>query len=144
METRTELTWESLILGGDTKTYGGAVIKQDAGRTTVLKANTIMGKDVATGKFVPAVGATVATTTNIAVYIGGEIASADLVAGDIEDCDLIVGGDCKLREDMLVVDGDASTLDTVVGTGDTATTLRDILHRAGIYPQLTETSKTFN
>lgn len=141
MESTTNYDTSTLVVGGKRVLVGNATIVADAGRTAVLKENTVMGFIPSTGKWTPFVGATLATTVNVGVYVGPDIAAADLVAGDIDGNSIIVGGTERLlvREDLLVIDEDTTTLDTAVGTGDTATTARHILYRAGIYAQNSNT-----
>ena len=138
-QSTTNYDTSSLILSGTDRKIGNATIVTDAGRTVDLLENTIMGFIPSTGKWTPFIGANLATTVNVGVYVGETIPAATIAAGDVTGALILVGSDILVREDMLVIDEDTTTLDTAVGTGDTATTARYILSRAGIYAQNSNT-----
>ena len=121
---------ESLTLSRDDQT-----ILTDAGRVTPLVYGTLMAKIAATGKWVPFTDetATNGTATARGVYIGRDIAAADIVAGDVEDVSILIGGGCKIDREQLVIEN-AKTLETVVAAGTLAArTVQDDLASLGIF-----------
>lgn len=122
-----------------------AVILQDAGRVAVLAQFTLMGKIAATGKWAPFDDPTVVTgvAEHFGIYMGDDIAAADLVAGDVIDVPIVYGG-MKFDEDKLVFDDGVDTLDTVIGAASIAArTVRDALAKQTLIPQKTDSSSAF-
>jgi hypothetical protein len=66
-----------------------------------------------------------------AIFLGDDIPAADIVAGDIADQPVLVGGKCTITAEQLVIEGGA-TLDTVIGNG---LTIRENLYRLGIFAE---------
>ena len=64
------------------------------------------------------------------VYMGDEIAAATIVAGDVADAPILVGGACTVDADQLVME--AGDLDTVLAGGGT---VRDALANIGIFTE---------
>lgn len=73
------------------------------------------------------------------IYMGDDIAAADLVAGDVVDVPLVFTG-MKFDEDKLVFDNGADTLDTLLSTGKT---IREELALLTLIPQQTQTASDF-
>lgn len=82
-------------------------IAQNGARATVLKKYTVLGQLVSGGKYTPfvALNATTGASVPTAIYMGDDIAAADLVAGDIADVDILVGGGCLVDKNQVVFDG---------------------------------------
>lgn len=122
-----------------------AVIAQDAARATPLAQYTLMARIAATGKYVPLTSLTATDGSAIpaGIYLGDAITAARLVAGDITDCQIVVGFS-ELDETMLVIEN-SLTLASVfsgnaAGTG-TATPyfvlrVRDLLRMISLVPRL--------
>jgi len=128
VQNRGDLTTEQLVLSGESLVENVS-IAQDAQRATVLLTNTIMAKIAATGLWTPwnSVVGTDGSAIPRGIYIGDNIAAADLVAGDVDDLPVIMA-DVVVNEDLLVCDDDILTLDTVIGAGTIyAATSRDVL-----------------
>jgi hypothetical protein len=105
-----------------------ATIAQDAGRSAVLAPYTLMAKVAASGKWVPFTDETATDGSAIpqGIYVGDEIAAADIVAGDVEDVPIITFG-IDFDEDMLVIEN-SKTLATVITVGTTdLRAVRDVL-----------------
>ena len=84
----------AFILSGVALSRPDAIIAQDAGRGAVaLVFGTLMAKIVATQKWVPFTNeaATDGSANPQGIYIGADIAGADLVAGDIVWAPILVG-----------------------------------------------------
>ena len=126
------------VLTGSPLSKGAAVILQDATRTAVLAPNTLMAKVSASGKYVPYTdpAATDGTAIPRGIYVGGEIAAADLVAGDISDCPIIIGGNITIDTEQLVLENSVALTDTI-GTGVYLATVEDYLANIGIFVEST-------
>lgn len=140
VQTQSTLAVNTLVLSGVPNEIQTATILQDAGRgTTPLAYATVMGRNPATGKWSPwksdlATGALV----NVGIFVHNRaITGAELVAGDVTNMNIIVGGDIRVAESVLVLEKGGDTLDTAFGTAPNNTTLRDLLNRIGIAAQKT-------
>jgi hypothetical protein len=130
------------ILSGNPLQKEGETIAQIVGRSAALAPYTLMGKISATGKWAPCDDATATDGTAIprGIYMGDSITAADLVAGDVEDCPIIVGGSAvTFDKDQLVVEeatSPALTIDSVVtvGTNDKGT-IRERLYALGLFAE---------
>ena len=128
VQNRGDLTTEQLILGGESLVMN-ADIAQDAQRATVLLTNTVMAKIAATGLWTPWVNVAGVDGSAIprGIYVGDDIAAADLVDGNIEDAPIIMA-DCIVNENLVVCDDDTLTLDSVIGAGTIYAAIgRDVL-----------------
>lgn len=126
------------ILSGNALSRQDAVIAQDAGRVAVLAPFTLMAKVAATQLWTPFISeiATNGTAHPQGIYVGDEIAAADLVAGDVTDAFILLG-DAIVDTSMLVIEA-AKTLDTVITVGTTdLRTVRDHLACRGIFVEET-------
>lgn len=119
-----------------------AVIAQDAGRTTDLESRTLMAKIAATGKWVPFTNeaATDGTAKPAGIYDPegelGDIAAADIAAGDVTDVPIIIFG--ALFDDSKLIIENSKTLDTVIAAGTVqAETVADALRKISLIPQST-------
>jgi len=114
---------------------GGETLLQDAGRVTDLAFGTLMAKVAASGKWVPFISEIVTTGAAIArgIYVGPAILAADIVAGDVLDIDILVGGNVKIDGEQLIIEG-GKTLATVFGAASIhAKTVEDQLTEVGIF-----------
>src|SRR3990172_4636397 len=108
--------------------YRNGVITQDAQRAVDLLHNTVMALNVVTLLYVPwnSLVALEGMAIPVAVYVGDDILAADLVAGNIEDCAMLVGGAAvEVDESLLVYDQDILNRDSVVGVTNGELMLRD-------------------
>lgn len=119
-----------------------AVIAQDAGRVEDLLSRTLMAKIAATGKWVPFTDETAVdgTAKPAGIYDPegelGDIATADIVAGDVTDVPIIIFG--ALFDDSKLVIENSKTLDTVIAaTTVQAETVADALRKISLIPQST-------
>lgn len=113
------------------------ILLTDAGRTTDLLSRTLMAKIAATGKWVPFTDETAVDGSAIpqGIYdpegVRGDIASADIVAGDVEDIPIVIFG-AFFDADRLVIEN-SKTLDTVIGaTTIHAKTVEDALRERSL------------
>lgn len=115
-----------------------ATLAQDAGRSAVLAFGTVMAKVAATQKWVPFTSetATDGTSTPTGIFIGADVTAAALVAGDVLDAPILVGGACLVDNGQVVIEN-SKTLATVLTTGTTTViqiiTVKDALAQVGIF-----------
>jgi hypothetical protein len=68
------------------------------------------------------------------IYMGDEVTAAKIVAGDVQDSPMLIGGNCTVDSAQIIFDDGASTVDTVLPSG---LTVREELARLGIYVETT-------
>jgi len=134
------------IQGGNAFSRDDQVLLTDAGRTTVLAQFTLLAKVAASQKWVPFTNeaATNGTAIPQGIYLGDDITAADIVAGDIADLQVLVGGDgVPVDVNQLVIEN-SKTLDTVITVGTTdLRTVRDHLANRGIFIEETVDISSF-
>ena len=115
VQTRVNNDTTPFILGGQSLIKKG-VIAQNVARATVLKKYTVLAQVASTGKYTPYVSGTTTTGASVpsAIYLGDDIAAADLVAGDVGDLDILVGGGCLVDKNQVVFDDGTLTNASVV------------------------------
>lgn len=120
---------------GDSLYRDSETLLQDAGRTADLVCGTLMAKVAASQKWVPFTDETATDGTAIpqGIYLGADIASADIVAGDVTDLPILVGSNVLIDEDQLVIEN-SKTVNTVITVGTTdLRTVMDHLAGRGIF-----------
>lgn len=144
VQDRLDITTVPFIRNGISLVHEAETILQDAGRSVVLAPFTVMAKVAATQKWVPLISLTTTTGASVAqgVYMGDEIAAADLVAGDVVDVPILVGGACKVDDGQIILDEGTLTLDDVFSATDSTNvyyvvTVRDQLAQRGIFVRST-------
>ena len=122
------------ILYGTGFSEPDAVLAQDAGRTIPLAYGTVMTKVAASQKFVALEDVTAVDGTAIpyGIYVGPEVPAASIVAGDVADATIIVGGGITVDASQLVLEN-SYTLAQIIGAGLTQATIKDYLANVGIY-----------
>lgn len=138
VQVRLDNTNLPLVLFGMAVAVSNGVLLQNAGRSGDLVCGTVMAKVSASGKWVPLtnLAATDGGATAQGVYIGPDIAEADIVAGDVTDLPIIVG-DAGIDVQQLVLEN-SLTLDSVFApTTIHSCTVRDQLARRGIFAEET-------
>jgi hypothetical protein len=113
------------------------ILLTDAGRTTPLASRTLMAKVAASGKWVPFTDETATDGTGIpqGIYdpegVRGDIAAADIAAGDVADVPIVIYG-AIFDKDRLVIEN-SKTLGTVIGaTTVQARTVSDVLRERAL------------
>ena len=134
------------IQGANAFSRDDQVLFTDAGRTTVLAQFTLLAKIAATKKWVPFTNeaATDGTAIPQGIYLGDDIAAADIAAADVVDLQVLVGGDgVPVDVNQLVIEN-SKTLDTVITVGTTdLRTVRDHLANRGIFIEETVDISSF-
>lgn len=123
-------------------------ILQNGGRTAPLLENTLMAIDSATGKYVPL--QSVVVTTGAAypagIYVGDDIPTADLIAGDVVDAPILVG-EAFVDLAKIIFDSDGAgpvTLASIVANGTLSQkTILQLIQELSIYPQNTISTSSF-
>jgi len=142
MQNRLDIDTRPFILESlpSCKRIDKAIILTDGARATPLLSRTLMAKIAATGKWVPFtdVAAVDGTAKPAGIYDPegslGDIAAADIVAGDVIDVPIIIFG--ALFDDSKLVIENALTLSTIIATGTIqAETVADALMKISLIPQ---------
>ncbi|MGD9157291.1 MAG: hypothetical protein PVG39_02700 [Desulfobacteraceae bacterium] len=135
-QARVDNNTEPLILDGYSYVRE-ADIAQDEQRTTDLLHNTIMAKNATTRQWVPFNDLTQTSGESVprGIYVGDDIAAADLAAGDIEDIPIMVGGCCTLNDQLVVFDDDTLDANSIVNPANIeARTVREaLMESSGMY-----------
>lgn len=136
IQVRVDNDTRPFILNGVGASVMDGVMLQDAGRgTTALTRYTLLAKVAATGKWVPFTDETATDGTAIpqGVYMGDDIAGADLVAGDVVDLPILVGAGVFVDKNLLVIEN-SKLLTTVITVGTTdLRTVADHMANRGIF-----------
>lgn len=128
------------ILSGRSFIKDAETLLQDAGRSTALVFGTLMAQVAATRKWVPFTDetATNGAATPRGIYVGEDVAAADLVAGDVTEVPILVGGDGITIDTQQLTIENSKTLNTVIGaTSVNARLVSDDLARIGIFVEST-------
>lgn len=115
VQSRLDNTTEPLILSKDSLVRD-ETIAQDGARTTPLLFGTVMAKIAATGFWTPFISAAGVDGSAIprGIYMGDELAAADLVAGDVESAPILVGN-ATVNEALVVFDDGTLNAESVIG-----------------------------
>ena len=129
----------AFVLSGEALSRSVTLL-QDAGRgAAALVYGTLMAKVSATGKWVPFTDETAVdgTATARGIFVGDDVTGAALVAGDVTDVPIYVGGCFTFDAQQLVIEN-SKLLTTVVGGATTENrTVQDDLESFGMYTELT-------
>jgi hypothetical protein len=136
VEARTNVTNYQFILSGSALAKETETIVQDAGRTVDLAKYTLMAQVPTTGKWTPWIDETATDGTEFPMgIILADVATAELVAGDVLNVPILTGGGITVDKDQLVFDAAGKTLATVIGTLNL--TVEQWLQTKGITPEAT-------
>lgn len=114
VQSRLDINTQSPFLSGSFKGDNGTYA-QDAGETNPVVRMTVLGKVSASGKYKALVAAAVdGSQYPAAIYNGTDILAADIVAGDVEIENAVIGGDGKVNRSSVVFHNGADTLATLV------------------------------
>lgn len=140
-QNRIDVNTNPFILSGTSLVRENETIKQDAARVTDLEPYTIMGRIVGEDKWIAFDDETAedGSAWELGIYLGGKIAAADIVAGDVDGAPILAGGDCTVDTEQLVIEN-GKTLDTVIKASantPVVTTVRGRLSDIGIFTEST-------
>lgn len=140
VENRQDNTTVPLILS-ENSLFKNETIITDAQRTTPLLYGTVMAKIAASGLWTPFINVAGVDGSAIprGIYIGDDIAAADLVAGNISDVPMLVGN-ATVNESLVVFDDGTLNAESVIGAATIhAAMARDVIAAvSNIYFELTE------
>lgn len=145
VQARKDTSNKSFILDSSLSlSEDDAVFLQDGGRATPLLFGTLVAKIAASQKYVPYTDETAVNGTAVpaGVYIGADIPAADLVAGDVVDSIVLLGGGALIDENKLVIEN-GKLLTTVIGATLEQRTVEDELNKRGIFVGASEDSTSF-
>lgn len=134
----------AFILAGLALNKTDQTLFTDAGRTTDLVFGTLLAKIAATQKWVPFTDetATDGTASPQGIYIGPDIASANIAAADVTDIAVLIGN-AVVDVNQIIIEN-SKTLDTIIGvTSVNARTVRDQLAFRGIFAEDTVNISSF-
>ena len=136
---RDDLSTTPLVLSDSSDVEMGD-IAQNEERTTDLLFGTVMAQIAATGLWTPfnSVVGDDGGAVPRGIYLGDDIAAADLADADIEDVPILVGN-ARVNEDLVVWDDDTLSAATVVapGTVEARTARRALEESADIRLEVT-------
>jgi len=114
VQERQDNTNTPLILSDESDVENGTIM-QNQGRITPLVYGTVLAQVAATRDWVPFNDVTGVDGTGVprGIYLGDEIAAADLVDEDYEDVPILVGN-ARVNEELVVWDDDILGPNTVV------------------------------
>ena len=136
----TELTMQAGAGAATIFNAGGMIFTVTDGATDFIVGDKFTIAIAVNGKSVPFdISAVDGSEIPESIYMGDDIAAADLVAGDVVDVPLVYEG-LKFDEDKLIFDDGTTTLDSVLSTGKT---VRETLALATLIPQKTQTASAF-
>ena len=142
VQTRSDNSTVPLIKSGASYVKSGTIGQNQ--RATDLLHGTVLGRVAATGVYGPYNSLTDITglSTPQAIYLGDDILAADIVAGDIEDVPILIGGCCTVDENLVIFDDDTLSPDSVVSAAAAnpyiVMTARECLSMFGIFLEDTE------
>jgi hypothetical protein len=114
VQARSDYSNTPLILSDDSDVMNCSII-QNRERSGDLLYGTVLAEISATGLYTPfvSVAGTDGSGVPRAIYLGDDIAAADLVDGDVVDVAILVGN-ARVNEQLVVWDQDILDADTVV------------------------------
>jgi small-conductance mechanosensitive channel len=145
VQVQTDNTLDILYRGEIVVIKQNQVLLQDAGRSGDLVYGTLMAKISASQKLVPFTDETAVDGSAIpyGFYIGADIPEADIIAGDVEDIQLLIGGVVHVDQNLITIEN-TKLLTTVIQVGTTLEkTVNDWLELQGLYMQDTVEISSF-
>jgi hypothetical protein len=138
VQASLDISNKPFVLGGEAYSRNGTIIT-DGGRTAILKKYTVLAKITASNKYTPFVSLTTTTGASVpsAIYMGEDIAAADLVSGDVVDLPILVGGCARVDIEQVVFDANTLSEDSIITSAAANPyldiTARDCLAMFGIF-----------
>ena len=145
VESSANINTNPFVLSGNPFSRNGEILLQDAGRAVPLVKFTLLAQVVATSKWVP-FDDLVTVETGISVprgiYLGDDITAADIVAGDIADLSVLVGGMGVTYDDSQLVIENSLLLTSVIKASTAVDNVivgqvKDFLENKGLFAEST-------
>jgi hypothetical protein len=146
LQSRIDNSTVPFIRNGYSFCRHDGIIAQDVARTTPLLSKTVMGKIGNTDFWTPWVNTAALDGSAIprAIYLGPDIAAADLVDGDVTGALIMVGGCCEVDGSQLVYDDDILNGFSLIGAGTTfEMSGLSAMNMSGIFVDTTEDISEF-
>lgn len=137
VQVKTDNLITDLIRSGNAAVKQSQTLKQDAGRSGDLVWATVMAKVSATQKWIPFTNeaSTDGTAIPQGIYVGSDITEAVIIAGDVEDLEILVGAGVSIDQNLITIEN-SKTLLTVITVGTTdIRNVEDHLAEIGIFMQ---------
>lgn len=136
LESKVTLDSTGFILGGSGNFKDDQTIQQDAGRGSAdMLQNTVMVIDAADLKLKPMTVLTdVTSESNPVGLLMATIDAADIVAGDVTNQKLLVGGNIQVDEDKIVLENSLTLASLITVPTGAQKTIRQALQDLGIFP----------
>lgn len=136
LESKLTIDTTGFILGGSGNYQDSVTIEQDAGRGSAdMVQYTVMVRDATTEKLKPM---TVLDNVDSESYPVGllwnTVDAADIVAGDVANQKLLVGGNIQVDEDKIVLENSLTLESLITATAGSDRTIRTALISLGITP----------
>ena len=138
VQRATNLDNKPFVLSGEAKNKSKQTVVQDGGRSGDMVENTLMSHDPATSKWTSFTNEAATDGTQIPTGIlARTLLEADIIAGDIVDVPIIVGGPITIDSAKLVIEN-SKTLATVVNVPTNLNkTVEELLRLIGIFTEST-------
>jgi hypothetical protein len=139
VQTQRDNVNKPLIQSGSGLIKTGQTVSQDAGRVTGnMLVGTVMVYDPATAEWNSFTDETaIDGTAHPRGILMRELVEADIVAADVEDVPILVGGGVTIDVDQIVVEN-SKTLTTVVNVPTNLNaSVEDLLRQTGIFTETT-------
>lgn len=145
VQNRNDVNNNPFILSGDGFSRNNEILLQDGGRAAPLVKFTLLAQVAATGKWVP-FDSLVTVETGISVprgiYLGDDITAAAIVAGDIAQLSVLVGGRGVTYDDSQLVIENSLALDDVIKASTAVDNVivgqvKDFLENKGLFAEST-------
>lgn len=140
VQSQSNITTVPFLRDGVAYSKSNETLSQDTERSSPLAPYTLMAQNPSTLKWEVFIDNTATDGTQWPRgIIQMEIASADLVAGDVTDVPIWVGGKGLVIDDgQLIIEG-SKTLDTIINVpAGTNKTVETVLREIGIFVQVTQ------
>jgi len=136
LESKLTIDTTGTILGGSGNFKDDQTIEQDAGRGAADMVNfTVMVRDATTEKLKPMTSLTDVTTEALPVgLLFQTVDAADIVAGDVTNQKLLVGGNIQIDEDKIILENSLTLESLITVPAGAQRTIRTALQSLGIFP----------
>jgi hypothetical protein len=145
VQVQTDNTLDVLYRGEIVAIKQNQTLLQDAGRSGDLLHGTLLSLISASQKWVPFTDAAAVDGSAIpqGFYVGEDIAEADIIAGDVENIQILIGGVVFVDQNLITIEN-SLTLATIIQVGTTdERTVAQRLESQGLYMQDTVEISSF-
>ena len=145
VQSRANIDTSPFVLSGIPFSRNNEVFLQDGGRATPLAQFTLLSQDAITGKwevFDSLVVVETGASVPRGIYLGDDIPAADIVAGDIAQLSVLVGGAGVTYDDSQLVIENALLLTSIIKASTAVDNVivgqvKDFLEGKGLFAEST-------